>query len=145
MHICDNTGQLKHKLELDSGPSFGPSLSISDKNEIMIASRNDKAVQIYTDEGNLKSTIPVPKDHKFRGLAFHYGISKLIVLTKEKESHHLLCYSEAGELETSTCLGKILESLVSHPIQVVPLLLQTGKESSFFKEIFQLCTVPVWI
>ena len=52
--VCDNTGQLKHKFELDSCPLFTPSLSISDKNEIMITSRHDKVVHIYTDEGKFK-------------------------------------------------------------------------------------------
>ena len=124
VYVCENTGQLKHKFELDSGPLFTPRLSISDKNEIMIASRYDKVVQIYTDEGKLKSTIPVPKDHEIQDLAFHYGICKLIIITKEKESHHLLCYSEAGELETSTCLGEDYEwpSITSHPSGVIAIV-----------------------
>ena len=146
LYVCDNTGQLKYKFELDSGPLFTPSLSISDKNEIITASRDDKVVQIYTDEGKLKSTIAVPTDHKIRDQAFHYGISKLIVLTekkeshplpsfseageletltKQKESHHLLCYSEAGELETSTCLGEDYGwplSITSHPSGVIAII-----------------------
>ena len=90
----------------------------------MITSRDNKFVQIYTDEGKLKSRIPVPTDHEIRGLAFHYAICKLIVLTKKKESHHLLCYSEAGELETSTCLGKDYgePNIKSHPRGVIAVI-----------------------
>ena len=127
VYVCDNTGKLKYKFELDSYPPYEPRLSISDKNEIMIASHFGKVVQIYTDEGKLKSTIPVPNGHKIRGLAFHYVIHKLIVLTKEKESCHLLCYSEAGELETSTCLGKDYSEpcIASHPSGVVAIIAWT--------------------
>ena len=116
----------KYNLELDSRRPYIPSLGISDKNEIMIASRDGEVVQIYTDEGKLKSTIAVPEGHEIRGLAFHYAICKLIVLTKKKESYHLLCYSGAGELETSSCLGKdydwpCIASLPSGVIAIVDL------------------------
>ena len=124
VYVCDNTGQLKYKFKLGSYPLFTLGLSISDKNEIMIPSLDDKVFQIYTDEGKLKSTIPVPTDHEIKGLAFHYGICKLIVLTKEKESYHLLCYSEAGELETSACLEKDYSEpdITSHPSGVIAII-----------------------
>ena len=127
VHVCDSTGQLKYKFKLDSGAPHAPRLSISDKNEVMIASRDDNVVQIYTEEGKLKSTIQVPESHKIQGLAFHYVNGKLIVLTKRKQSYHLLYYSEACELETSTCLasfGKdyIEPCIISHPSGAVAIV-----------------------
>ena len=126
VYVCDNTGQLKYWLDLaDSFQPNIPSLSISNQNEIMIPSRDDKVVQIYTDEGKLKSTIPVPKGHEIRGLAFHYVISKLFVLTKENESYHILYYSETGKLELSIFLGKDYFSspfMTSHPSGVIAII-----------------------
>ena len=52
VYVCDNTGQLKYKFELDSYSPNRPRLSISDKNELMITSLDGKVVEIYTDEGN---------------------------------------------------------------------------------------------
>ena len=125
VYVSDNTGQLKYKFGFDSYyRPYTPRLSTSDKNEIMVASLDNNVVQTYTDEGKLKSKIQVPTDHRIKDLAFHYGICKLIVLTKEEESYHLLCYSEAGELETSTCLGEDYDwpSITSHPSGVISVI-----------------------
>ena len=114
---CDEKGHLKHKFEYWQRPS----LSISNKNEMMIASYDDRAVHIYSEEGNLKSTINLPEGHWIRRLAFHFAFSKMIVLTyvKKKESYFLLCYAEEGELETTTYFCEKADDgmpeITSHP------------------------------
>ncbi|CAB4041623.1 Hypothetical predicted protein [Paramuricea clavata] len=119
VYVCDNTGELKHKFERSS--RFARSLGISGQDEIMIPLDGDRAVEIYSEEGNLKSTIKLPEGHEVRGLAFHYVICKIIVLTyvQKKYSYFLLCYSEAGELETTTLFSKIGDGyrpkIRSHP------------------------------
>ena len=59
------------------------------------------AVEIYSTEGNLKSTIRVLDGHKVVQLAFHHGIYEIIVLTyvSEQDSWFFLGYSEKGVLE----------------------------------------------
>ena len=100
LYICDNTGELKHKFKR---PSLSPcNLSISNKNEIIMSSDDHLSVHFYSEEGNLKSTIKVPEGHRVGSVAFHYVIYKIIVLTYVEENVFLLCYSETGELETST-------------------------------------------
>ncbi|XP_028406256.1 uncharacterized protein LOC114528743 [Dendronephthya gigantea] len=120
VYVCDKTGQLKYKFKRDSSWTF--SLSISQQNEIMIPADDRTAVQIYTKEGNLKTTIKVPEDHEVWSVAFHYEICKILVLTWvwEKDSYFILRYLEAdGELETLTffCKNKneYPPKLVSHP------------------------------
>ena len=119
IYVCDNVGQLKHKFEPNT---FGVTrMGISNKDEIMISSSDSTAVNFYSEEGNLKSTIKLPEGHTIHGVAFHYVIRKIIVLTyvKEKCSCFLLCYTETGELETSTIFCKrsieLLPSITSHP------------------------------
>ena len=76
-YVCDNVGQLKHKFELHT---IGiPSISNKDY-EIMISSSDRTAVNFYSEEGNLKSTIKLPEGHKAYVMAFHYVIRKIIVL-----------------------------------------------------------------
>jgi hypothetical protein len=97
-------------------------LGISGQDEIMIPSYDDRAVEIYSAEGNLKSTVKLPEGHEVYGLAFNYVICKIIVLTfvEEKDSYFLLCYTEAGELETTTFFSKTIDTddwpkIKSHP------------------------------
>ena len=122
VYVCENTGQLKCKLELDS--TWAPILCVSNKNEIMIRSTasDARAVHTYTEEGAKKSTIIVPEGHDVRGVAFQYLNCKIIVLTKDtrQKSLFLLCYSDAGELEGTTFFCNWSESqweprITSHP------------------------------
>jgi hypothetical protein len=105
VYICENTGKLKFQFERDGGHI--PSLSISN-NDIMTVSHDRIAVQIYSTEGNLKSTIKVPEGHEARQVAFHHGICKIIVLTyaEKQDSCFLLGYSVTGKLENSVLFCK---------------------------------------
>jgi hypothetical protein len=101
VYVCENTGKLKCQFKRDGHDR--PSLSISNNNDIMIVSDDHSAVQIYSTEGNLKSTIKVLEGHKALLVAFHHGICKIIVLTyvEKQDSWFLLGFSETGELENS--------------------------------------------
>ena len=120
VYICDNTGKLQHKFEHDS--SSLPSLGISEQNKITITSSGDrKAMVTFSKEGNLKSTVQLPEGHVIYGIAYHYVIRKIIVLTyvEINDSYFLLCYTEAGDLETSTFFCKRIDyeriNIKSHP------------------------------
>ncbi|CAB4036204.1 Hypothetical predicted protein [Paramuricea clavata] len=120
VYICDNTGKLKNKFE--RGSHYIRALGICGQNEIMIPSDNFQAVVIYSEKENLKSTVKLPEDHEVYGLAFNYVICKIIVLTyvEKKDSYFLLCYTEAGELETTTLFSKkigyeYMPEIKSHP------------------------------
>jgi hypothetical protein len=119
VYICDNTGMLQHKFEHHS--SGIPSLGISEQDKIITSSGDHKAMVTFSEEGNLKSTVKLPGDHEIFAVAYHYGIRKIIVLTyvKKNNSYFLLCYTEAGDLETSTffCEGIDYEriKITSHP------------------------------
>ena len=135
VYVCDNTGKLKHKFEL-RGSRYALSLSICGQGEIMISSGDDQAVHIYSGEGNPKSTIKLPEGHAVRELAFHYVICKIIVLTyvEKKNSNFLLCYTEAGELETTTFFckrisGEYCPRIKSHPSG--PVAIVRGKSTIF--------------
>ena len=106
VYICETTGKLKFQFKRD-GDNLR-SLSISNNNDIMIVSHDRSAVQIYSTEGNLKSTIKVPEGHEAQRVAFHHGICKIIVLTyvKKHVSWFLHGYSETGELENSVFFRK---------------------------------------
>ncbi len=99
VHVCDNLGNLKFQFERDG--SSRRSFSISKNNDIMIKSNDERAVLTYSTEGDLKSTIKLPKGHEVARVAFHHGICKIIVLTyvRKEESSFLFGYSETGELE----------------------------------------------
>ena len=131
VYISDNTGKLKHKFKRSS--IYRPILGISGQDEIMISSKFDQVVEIYSEEGNLKSTIKLPEGHVTRGLAFHYVICKIIILTYVEGKYVLLCYTEAGELETTTFFGKAgvlkIPNIKSHPSGPVAVL---GQESITF-------------
>jgi hypothetical protein len=117
VYICENTGKLKFQFKRD-GRNLS-SLSFSNNNDIMIVSNDRSAVQIYSTEGNLKSTIKVPKGHEAQRVVFHHGICKTIVLTyvKKHVSWFLLGYSETGELENSVFFRKGVQTraMKSHP------------------------------
>jgi hypothetical protein len=83
----------------------------------MISSYDDRAVEIYSGEGNPKSTIKLPEGHKVLGLVFHYVICKIIVLTyvEKKDSYFLLCYTEAGELESTMQFCKTMDGQTMYP------------------------------
>ena len=119
VYICDVTGQLKYQFESKSLPW---SMGVSENNEIIIGSWEDNTVEIYTEEGNLKTTIKLPAGHRFEGVAFNFGISKIIVLSenKERRSYYLHCYSETGEQNMSSSLGEatyfhVAINITSHP------------------------------
>jgi hypothetical protein len=123
VYICENTGKLKFQFKRDGDKLR--SLSISNNNDIMIVSHDESAVQIYSTEGNLKSTIKVPEGHQAVRVAFHHGICKIIVLTHVRKQHSwfLLGYSETGELENTVLfrkgdqdiLHRLLIDMKSHP------------------------------
>ncbi|CAB4018735.1 Hypothetical predicted protein [Paramuricea clavata] len=117
--VIDNTGKLKHVFERGSRNLRG--LGICGQDEIMVSSGSFQIVEIYSQEGNLKSTIKLPEGHEVHGFAFNYVICKIIVLTRvrKKDSYFLLCYTEAGELETETFFCKGIDGfysrICSHP------------------------------
>ena len=117
VYVCDETGQLKHKFERESLEVH--SLGISEHNDIMIASTSDRAVQIFTNEGDLKFVVQVPEGHEVRGVVFHHVIGKIIVLTfnTRKNSYFLISFSETGEMETSMlfCEDQNKVCVISHP------------------------------
>ena len=138
VYICDNTGQLKHKFvwERTKQKFEYKMMSISDKNEVILAAMFRNNVDLYTKEGKLKMTLELP-GHKIYGVAFHFIVRKIIVLSRLKDypnlhdvsgprrfSFFLHCYSETGKLENSTFLCKnkisIFEfALTSHPSGLV--------------------------
>ena len=88
VYICDNTGMLQHKFEHVS--SELPSLSIFEQDKIITSSGNRKAMVTFSEEGNLKSTVKLPEDHEICGVAYHYVIRKIIVLTYVEKKQFLL-------------------------------------------------------
>ncbi|CAB4010221.1 Hypothetical predicted protein [Paramuricea clavata] len=114
-------------------------MSVSDKNEIMLSSFGVvAAVQIYTEEGNLKLKIKPQAGQKVHGVAFHFISRKIIVLSyiEKKDYHCLHCYSEAGELEASMFYRKITDcenerfpKITSHPSG--PVVIVRGKSITY--------------
>jgi hypothetical protein len=131
VYICDNTGMLQHKFEHDS--SLIPSLSISQQDKIITSSRDLRAMVTFSEEGNLKSTVKLPDGHTIYGVAYHYVIRKIIVLTYVEKTYFLLCYTEAGDLETSTffckTIGFEIIKITSHPSG--PVAVVTDKSITF--------------
>ena len=132
--VCDDRGNLKHKFKRQ--PDFLGSLSISNKNEIMMrGSKYDNAVDIFSEEGNLKSTIKLLEGHEIRDVAFHFVFSKIIVATyvRKKDSFFFLCYTEEGELESTTYFNKsedIIDlKITSHPNGPVVVVSVTDVDS----------------
>ena len=123
--VCDDRGNLKHKFKREQG--WLGNLGISNKNEIMVPSGDAREVHTYSENGNLRWTIKLPEGHDSRGVAFHFVFNKIIVLTyvEKKDSYFLLCYTEEGELQTTTYFCKedyeipIIKSHPSGPLAVV--------------------------
>ena len=116
VYICDNTGQLEHKFARErSKQEFGyKRISISDKNEVILAAKFGNNVDLYTEKGKLKMTLKLPASHQVRGVAFHFIVRKIIVLSSLMDSFFLHCYSETGKLENSTFLCKEEEGILPH-------------------------------
>jgi hypothetical protein len=122
VYICDNTGTLQHKFEhhLSIMTSLA-CLGISEQDIIITSFDHDKAMVTFSEEGNLTSTVKQPEGHEIYGVAYHYVIRKIIALTyvKKNNSYFLLCYTEAGDLETSTFFCKRIDyehiKITSHP------------------------------
>ena len=128
VYICDNTGQLKHKFVWErSKQEFGyKRISISDKNEVILAAMFGNNVDVYTEEGKLKMTLELPTGHEVEGVAFHFIVRKIIVLSSlvdfpylDGGSYFLRCFSETGKLENSMFLCKkeryCFLAMISHP------------------------------
>ena len=130
VYICDNTGQLKHRFvwERRNQECGCKVISISDKNEVILAAKFRNNVDLYTEEGKRKMTLKLPTDHLVEDVAFHFIVRKIIVLSclvdlssPEEYSYFLHSYSETGKLENSTFLCKkeisyFLEfAMTSHP------------------------------
>ena len=143
VYICDNTGQLKHKFVWErSKQEVGYEMtSISDKNEVILAAMCGNNVDLYTEEGKLKMTLELPARHKVLGVAFHFIVRKIIVLSCLKyfpnlddDSYFLHCFSETGKLENSMflCKNKISifdMAMTSHPSGPVAAV---GEESIIY-------------
>ena len=133
VYICDNTRQLKHKFEWErSKPKFlYKGISISDKNEVIVAAKFRNNVYVYTEEGKLKMTLKLPAGHKAQDVAFHFIVRKIIVLSRLVDflhgySYFLHCYSETGKLENSTflCKSNSFIAMTSHPSGPVAIVRQ---------------------
>ena len=127
VYVCDNAGKLKLKFKRDGHNPCR--LSISNKNDVMIVSDDRSAVQIYTSEGDLKSTIEVPGAGAY-SVAFYHRMCKIIVLTYfgKHNSWFILSYSETGDLDNSVffCKGDQFQddvNMKSHPSGPVAVLL----------------------
>jgi hypothetical protein len=117
VYIFDRDGTLKHKFE-HVNTFRPPNLCISKQKEVIVAAEDRKTLHIYSEEGNLKSTITVPEGHEIHGISFHHVICKIIVLTERKDSYFLHCYTEEGDLETTTFFCKTKYERIqttSHP------------------------------
>ena len=107
--VCDDIGNLKHKF-IKQELGLLTSLSISNKNEIMLSSKYHHVVQKYSEEGNLKSTITLPVGHSFRTMAFH-----------RKRIHISFCATlKKANWRTQRTFAR-MDFLRSRPIQVVLL------------------------
>ena len=132
LYVCDNVGQLQHKFSPRSVTGV-IMLGISNKDEIMIPSLARSAVDFCSEEGNLKSTIKLPKGHEVLEMAFHHAIRKIIVLTRAmiERSYFLVCYTETGELESSTLFcemggSRFFPCITSHPSGPVAVVQQNS-------------------
>ena len=128
-----STGQTYHTISLpplqfrDVDSSFKPYLSIHNESDIMVTRSNDKAVYIYTNEGQLKQTIhlPLEKEIYVWGVAFNAVSEEVLVLTTASQDSspeeqllgcRLLVYSITGALQDSYGLSESL--LGSFPVFV---------------------------
>ena len=122
IHVCDSSGELKYSFptkELD----IINLLSISDENEIIAAQTGSKFVNIYTEEGNEKRKLGVPKDHNMKDLAFNHVTKEVIVLTYYHGRQYISSYSTTGlKLETVPVPFELWYALTSHPSGPVALV-----------------------
>ena len=86
VYVCDHIGQLRNKFQHEITDLHY--MSVSDNNEIMLASFLGDAVEIYTEEGNPKLKLELPAGHMICGTSFHFVIRKIIVLTMVKALSH---------------------------------------------------------
>jgi hypothetical protein len=101
------------------------------------SSATSRVLQVYSKEGNLKSTIKLPEGYIAYTFAFNYVICKIIVLAYvgKKDSFFLLRYTESGELETESFFCKIIgraesyPKICSHPSG--PIVIVTEKSITF--------------
>ena len=118
VYICNNLGQLKHKIDTKSFEGR-PVFCIGEKNEIIMSRDCSDEVEIYTEKGNLKLTINLPDDHGVLSIAFHHVMCKIVVLTRDYDVlHHLWLYSHSGELETTAMIRHDFgwcPAVTSHP------------------------------
>jgi hypothetical protein len=132
VYICDRDGTLKHKFERVN-TTWPANLCISKQKDVIASAQDDKTLRIYSEEGDLKSTITVPEGHEIHGISFHHVICKIIVLTERKDSYFLHCYTEAGVLETTTFFCNISKyktiQTTSHPGG--PAVVVTNKSITF--------------
>ena len=138
VYICDDVGQLKHKFQTTSFETDLSTLAISEKNEIIKSYDESWRVEIYTEEGNLKSTIKLPENHLVMNVAFHHMMCRIIVLTLEvfSQSYFLLRYLESGELETTMFVCNDLLDLSDDDIAIMshpsgPSVVVTGESITF--------------
>ena len=119
VYILENTGLLKQKFAVFA-PVLVRNLSVTEQNEIIIADNN--SIRVYTEEGNLNSTIEVGNDHKVRAVAFHHDISKIIALTfvQKEDCYYFLCFSKTGGLETTSFFCKRIVNWCSFQISSYP-------------------------
>ena len=122
IHVCDISGELKYsfptkELEVEL-------LSISDENEIIAAARSrSKFIHIYTEEGNEKTKLKVPKDHGVWAVAFNHVTKEVIVLTYCEYLEYTSSYSTTGlKLETVPVPFELWHALTSHPSGPVALV-----------------------
>ena len=122
VYVCDNSGNLKFTFKRDSVQMPRYAFAISDKNDIMISSHRNKAVDIYTEGGNLKLVINLPVYHRVIGVAFNHIIRRIVVLSLniDRDSFYLLSYTLTGELETSTFFCKRIEAEIRPSITSSP-------------------------
>ena len=122
VYVCDNYGNLKFTFERDAVQMPRYAFAISNKNDIMISSHRNKAVDIYTEGGNLKLVINLPLYHRVIGVALNHIICKIVVLSLNvhRDSFYLLCYTLTGELETSTFFSKRTEGAIRPSITSSP-------------------------
>ncbi|CAB3992087.1 Hypothetical predicted protein [Paramuricea clavata] len=118
-----STGQTYHTISLppqlqDVDCSFKPYLSILNESDIMVTRSNDQNVYIYTNEGQLKQTIPLEVEFRVLGVAFNAVSEEVLVLTsaffetsspeEQLLGYRLLVYSTTGALQDSYGLSKSL-------------------------------------
>ena len=119
--VCDHRGQLKYKFPVKTESHMylmQPTISVSDKNEIIAAERRGRSVYIYT-EGEMKRTIKVSESHEIFGVVFNHITKTIIVGTWLKNSYFLTSYSKTGEqqdtLEIPFRNPSVLVKIISHP------------------------------